>query len=223
MFPLLACMWLNFNILSLLECHAWNRHIHGRRRSSSSATFTEFTPALPNWRSSAPSQAECWCPSKVPFRAPIRNAVHSESVNDSTGPARSLEFRTSTDRPTKATSTQSPLTDASLFRHSMLDPLASAMRLSFAQAKKLRAVDRPPCEMSMCMPAVYDNCAVVDLIRRASTAGAAMNARHPCTVSGPMINTNPPKATVKESVSERGASANSDDSHSVLLPLHWKP
>jgi hypothetical protein len=38
-----------------------------------------------------------------------------------------------------------------------------------------------------------------------------------------MINTNPPKATVKESVSERGASANSDDGHSVLLPLLWKP
>lgn len=188
---------------------------HHRRRP-----IAEFTSALPNWRSSAPRQAECRCPSKVPFRAPIRNAVHSESVNDSTGPARSLEFRTSTDRSTKATSTQSPPPDASLVRHSMLDRPDSAMRLSFAQAKKLRAIDHPPCEMSMCMAAVRDNRAVVDLIRRASTAGAAMNARHPCTVSGPMINTNPPKATVKESVSERGASANSDDCRSDRRPPH---
>ena len=32
-------------------------------------------------------QAECRRPSKVPFRAPVRNAVHSEWVKASTGPA----------------------------------------------------------------------------------------------------------------------------------------
>src|SRR5690242_8520810 len=85
-------------------------------------------------------QAEFRCPSKVPFRAPVRNAVHSECVNDSTGPARSLEFRTSTDWSTKATSTQSVVVDASLFRHSMLDRPGSAMRLSFDQPETTRLV-----------------------------------------------------------------------------------
>ena len=68
------------------------------------------------------------------------------------------------------------------------------------------------------MAAVHGNREVVDLVRKVSTAGPVMNARHPCTVSGPMINTNPPKATVKESVSERGASANSADGQSVRVP-----
>src|SRR5215467_14878892 len=111
------------------------------------------------------SQAECRYPSKFPFRAPVRNAAHSDWVNANTGPVRSLEFRTSTDRPTKATSTQPASPDASLFRHSMLDRPGSAMRLSFAQAKKLRAVDRPLCEISMCTAAVHGNRAVVDLVR----------------------------------------------------------
>jgi len=87
-------------------------------------------------------QAECRCPSKVPFRAPVRNAVHSEWVKASTGPAGSLEFRTSTDWSTKATSTQSLAADVSLFRHSMLVRPDSAMRLSFDQAKNY-AVGRP--------------------------------------------------------------------------------
>ena len=130
-------------------------------------------------------QAGCRCPSNVPLRAPVRNAVHSEWVNDNTGPARSLEFRTSTDRPTKATSTQLPSPDDSLFSHWMLDRPGSAMRLSFAQAKKLRAVGCPPYEMSMSMAAMCGNRAALDLVRKASTAGPVMNARHACTVSSP--------------------------------------
>jgi hypothetical protein len=80
-------------------------------------------------------QAECRYPSKFPFRAPVRNAAHSDWVNDNTGPVRSLEFRTSTNRPSKATSTQSVACDASLFRHSILFHPDSAIRLSFDQAK----------------------------------------------------------------------------------------
>jgi hypothetical protein len=38
-----------------------------------------------------------------------------------------------------------------------------------------------------------------------------MNARHSRSVPGPMINTYPPKASVSESVIERGSAANSRD------------
>jgi hypothetical protein len=137
-FLLRAYSWLNFSILSLLNATpgtglrmSLKAIIIGitRRIYSSFTLLAIFRPER---------QAGCRCPSNVPLRAPVRNAVHSEWVNDNTGPARSLEFRTSTDRPTKATSTQSLLADASLFRHSMLFRPDSAIRLSFDQAKKLR-------------------------------------------------------------------------------------
>src|ERR1022692_279254 len=57
--------------------------------------------------------------SKVPLRAPMRNADHSGPENESTGPDGSFELRTSTTTSPNATSTQLPSADVSLFRQTI--------------------------------------------------------------------------------------------------------
>ena len=128
---------------------------------------------------------------KVPFRAPARKAVHSEWVNDNTGPPGSLEFRTSTDWPANATSTQSVLAEYLLFRHSIVDCPDPAMRHSSDQAKNdAREVVRCR-EMHMPKVAVPGGRLAVEVAGKAWKARPATSATHPWLRLDPMINTDP--------------------------------
>jgi hypothetical protein len=67
MFLLPAFMWLDFSILSLFECPAWNGNVHGRGKSSLATPLAGFYPAF--------TLLVIFCPKSGGTQVPVEGSV----------------------------------------------------------------------------------------------------------------------------------------------------